>query len=329
MSTRSNNGKQASSELTEEQLAASRKKVKLVVIVAAVIVVILSALIIGSDIKAGNEKKAEEAAKAEKLAALDRGEDIEIDPAFKVVLDSLKDQMSQMDYTGASLTIFNNLSMINEFFSETCQSRPFFYAGGSAVSGLTPDAAPDEAIVFSDITTVFYGSFRNSLPEGECGAVRVYVTTDNRVRYDFSEGSWSEGMMNGHGTTGFNYLDYDENNIVPDQIYNTGRTGVFEDDMMNGEVTMTVLAGDQKDHYTCNVDYGMIKIDDKWIEDGDTYKLACDNGGDRYFEIDKDKVASTLWAGEVYWAPMYNWVTGEMAQNVDLEDLRAAQQPIE
>ena len=60
-------------------------------------------------------------------------------------------------------------------------------------------------MVFTTAGTVYYGTFKAGKPEGQCTALQV-VDLD-APRYDYSQGIWKDGRMEGKGHTGYCYFE--------------------------------------------------------------------------------------------------------------------------
>ena len=54
--------------------------------------------------------------------------------------------------------------------------------------------------------TVLYGTFKDGKPSGQCVALQA-ITLDEGVRYDYSDGTWVDGVMEGPGECGYDYYE--------------------------------------------------------------------------------------------------------------------------
>lgn len=132
-------------------------------------------------------------------------------------------------------------------------------------------------LVFVKPSTVFYGDFNYGKPEGECTALQI-IELEEGKRYDYACGMWSNGKMNGIGTCGYNYYD----GVVEDVTRLNRKTGMFQDDFMQGEITYSSTNGEWETAvWQFRVLDGVIVMDERWLEDTDSsgeviYKLISE-----------------------------------------------------
>ena len=113
-------------------------------------------------------------------------------------------------------------------------------------------------MVFTKAGTVYYGTFKAGKPEGQCTALQV-VDLD-APRYDYSQGIWKDGRMEGKGHTGYCYFERSPEGEARDIC----KTGTFSQDLMEGDVVYTSMnEEDQVSTWKLRVEHGIAIMDDR------------------------------------------------------------------
>ena len=111
-------------------------------------------------------------------------------------------------------------------FYEVMDGARYLYDGRSFSQSME-----GEGLVLTMPKTLYYGTFKGGRPEGECTALQV-VELD-APRYDYSQGLWKDGKMEGLGHTGYCYYETSPEGEARDVC----KTGRFSGDRLEGEVT--------------------------------------------------------------------------------------------
>lgn len=202
----------------------------------------------------------------------------------KEFLKGLTERFNEGDLEGAARLLSGYEIPWKEF--------PCMYDGNALRTELTAG----RGLVFLKTSTVFYGDFKDGVPNGTCTALQV-ITLEEGKRYDYSYGTWVNGKMNGSGASGYNYYDG-----VGEEINKlSAKEGVFKDDRMEGEVTYTSTnaAGEKAEWRFMTAD-GRIVLDDRWIRDVDssgttTYKLMANDENNHAYTLSEADLQEDRW----------------------------------
>ncbi len=158
------------------------------------------------------------------------------------------------------------------------------------------EVSSDRGLVFTKSSEVFYGDFKDGRPKGQCTAIQV-LELEEGSRYDYSCGTWENGMMNGEGTCGYDYYDGVTEDITKENV----KKGVFKDDLMQGEITYisTNKAGESTT-WQFQVSDGVIVPNEKWIKDTDSkgavsYKLMAKDDDVHAYTLSESAMKENRW----------------------------------
>ena len=155
-----------------------------------------------------------------------------------------------------------------------------------------------EGLVFTKAGTVYYGTFKNGKPEGTCTALQV-VNLD-APRYDYSQGLWKNGKMEGKGHTGYCYYG----RIPRGEARDICKTGTFSGDMMEGGVVYTSMNGKNRTStWKLTVKGGVAVTDDRWDYNGSTgeYLLLSENDDNHAYVLGEDQITQPMWQNLLVW----------------------------
>jgi len=155
-----------------------------------------------------------------------------------------------------------------------------------------------EGLVVTRYNTIFFGSFLNGVPEGQCIAVQAMVL--NEPRYTYAAGIWSGGKMNGKGMTGFYYYaDIPESGFV-----RTEKVGTYIDNLLDGAFTYRTENRDGEYlHWDMEADAGTTVLSDNWkyYDYRDEYMLPSSEDPARAYVLKKDQTGAVLWNNLILW----------------------------
>lgn len=153
-------------------------------------------------------------------------------------------------------------------------------------------------MVFTKAGTVYYGTFKAGKPEGQCTALQV-VDLD-APRYDYSQGIWKDGRMEGKGHTGYCYFERSPEGEARDIC----KTGTFSQDLMEGDVVYTSMnEEDQVSTWKLKVEHGIAIMDDRWdyVESTGEYQLLSEDNDNHAYVVEEDQAAMPMWVNLLIW----------------------------
>ena len=184
----------------------------------------------------------------------------------EALLSTLYESMVNSRYADTARLLNENESTCTELLSETLAGEKYCYweeeyDDGTVIRNLEPLSAEEcmEGMVLTRYNTVFYGSFENGKPEGECHAIQAMILED--PRYTFAEGIWKDGKMNGEGRTGYHYyLKTPTKGFVM-----TDKSGTYVDNLLDGTfVYQTESVIGEKLSWEIEADMGVTVLSDQW-----------------------------------------------------------------
>lgn len=146
-------------------------------------------------------------------------------------------------------------------------------------------------MVFTKAGTVYYGTFKAGKPEGQCTALQV-VDLD-APRYDYSQGIWKDGRMEGKGHTGYCYFERSPEGEARDIC----KTGTFSQDLMEGDVVYTSMnEEDQVSTWKLRAEHGIAIMDDRWdyVESTGEYQLLSEDNDNHAYVVEEDQAAMPM-----------------------------------
>ena len=278
--------------------------------VAAVIAVLLLVLSILGNVrisgylKASMEESIEES-KMEETAV----HEISLTYTEEQLLNLLEGKMHANDLEGAARVLNENDTAFQDLFfgklaDETClYSSPVDAQGADPhTGGVMKDEADGHGLVFQRAGTIFYGDFKDGKPSGQCVALQA-ITLDEGVRYDYSVGTWTDGVMDGAGECGYDYYE----GVTGDGAKKTVKKGKFADDLMEGEISYTSVNGDgESTSWTMTVENGVIVPDARWISDTSddgtpVFRLMADTDDVHAYVVEADAMEEVRWTNMIEW----------------------------
>lgn len=209
--------------------------------------------------------------------------------ALKDIMDALERQRLE----DAARIMEREEESLADLFYKAMDGRRLLYDGDAFQTEIE-----GRGIVFTKAGTVYYGTFSKGKPEGQCTALQV-VNLD-APRYDYSQGMWKDGMMEGQGHTGYCYYE----RIPHGEARDICRTGTFSKDRMEGEVTYTSMNGeDEITVWRFNVKNGVVVRDDRWYYANTTgeYQLLSEDNDSHAYVLGEDQMAQPMWQNMLVW----------------------------
>ena len=155
-----------------------------------------------------------------------------------------------------------------------------------------------EGMVLTGAASVFYGSFGENGPEGRCTALQAVEL--EKPRYDYSEGLWKDGRMDGAGVSGYRYYQ----GPPQGEAEEIRREGRFVRGKMEGTITYRNTGSDGVTAtYTMEVKEGVTQPDDRWIqgpEEG-VYHLEADDNPAYAYALTEEEMKQPRWVNLLVW----------------------------
>ena len=218
---------------------------------------------------------------------------ISLTAANREFLEGLSGRLKDGDLEGAARLVEANGDSIAEF--------PCMYSEEM----LRREIKDGTGIVFLKPTVVFYGDFKNGIPDGTVSAISV-LSLEEGKRYDYSYGSWKNGKMNGSGECGYRYYD----GVTQDITVKTSKNGMFQDDLMQGDITYssTNRQGETAVWQFQTKD-GVIVLNDRWIRETDAkgaviYKLLANGEKDHAYALSERAIGEDRWRNLILFSQM-------------------------
>ena len=159
-------------------------------------------------------------------------------------------------------------------------------------------ALAGEGMVLTGAASVFYGSFGENGPEGRCTALQAVEL--EKPRYDYSEGIWKDGRMDGAGVSGYRYYQ----GPPQGEAEEIRREGRFVRGKMEGTITYRNTGSDGVTAtYTMEVKEGVTQPDDRWIpgpEEG-VYHLEADDNPAYAYALTEEEMKQPRWVNLLVW----------------------------
>ncbi len=210
----------------------------------------------------------------------------------KDLLDLLMEYIKAGEYEKAARLMISQSEELSELYYETFEEKRYLYHDGKLARELE-----GEGLVLARGSLLFLGEFSAGFPEGQCIAFQA-VRMDS-PRYDYAFGEWKEGRMNGEGEEGYCCYEgtQEENRVLI-------RRGVFQDDRMNGEVSLTTVnAQGEESRWIMQVADGALVIDDAWQYDSsqDAYQLSSEEDAAHAYTVPADSISEPYFQNLLVW----------------------------
>lgn len=288
-------------------LAGGRLRPALAIALLVVLILVVGVLgdrrILG-DLRAGSKesvRQSESAAESQRIEEALREEtavhEIQLSEGEEALLLKLTQSLEQTDLKEAARLLNDEADSFQSLFFEKPADKTCLFDGA-----VMKDKADGYGLVFQKAGTVFYGSFRDGRPSGQCVALQA-VSLKEGVRYDYSAGFWKNGKMEGEGECGYDYYE----GVTGDGAKKTVKKGGFLRDLMDGAITYSSMDADGAETtWSMMVKDGVIVPDERWISDTadegtPVYRLASDTDPGRAYVVEGDAFGLPLWKNRVMW----------------------------
>lgn len=216
-----------------------------------------------------------------------------LDQKQTALVGQIMEAFRQGDLEQAARMMSQEEETLLDMFYTTMNGMRYFYDGENLSQEID-----GQGMVFTKAGTVFYGSFQAGKPEGQCTALQV-VNLD-APRYDYSEGIWKDGQMDGPGHTGYCYYEGSPEGEARDIC----KAGTFSGDFMDGEVDYTSMnKEDGTAAWKLTVDHGAVVLDDRWRyeESAGEYQLLSENDDNHAYVVGEGQITLPVWKNLLVW----------------------------
>lgn len=233
-------------------------------------------------------------------AAQNGGDEWQEDPGFPVpddaqkkVLAEIMEHMENQELEKAAEVMDKEAQLLQNLFYEVMEGERYLYDGrkfNQVIEG--------EGMVLTMSGTLYYGTFVNGKPEGSCTAIQV-VELD-APRYDYSQGQWKNGKMEGEGHTGYCYYESSPEGEARDVC----KTGAFSQDLLDGAVTYTTMNEEgAASAWKLTVEKGVVRLDDRWSysEEKGEYQLMSEDNDSHAYIMGEELAGEPLWKNLLVW----------------------------
>lgn len=211
----------------------------------------------------------------------------------EAVLKEIMGYMEKQDLESAAQAIDSGEEVLLALFYDVLGGERYLYDGQSFSPSIE-----GKGMVLTMPNTVYFGTFKDGKPEGECTVLQV-VELD-APRYDYSQGMWKNGKMEGQGHTGYCYYKGGPEGEARDVC----RTGTFSNGRMEGEVTYTTLNKEgEPSNWKFTVKDGTVLLDDKWsyIEENKEYQLMSEEDDSHAYILGEEAAGQPVWINLLAW----------------------------
>ena len=209
------------------------------------------------------------------------------------VVKAINQALEQENRKEAVRILEQQQDLLAGMFYETLKGGRYLF-DGEELRPLTEG----EGLVFTKPGALFFGSFAEGKPEGECLALQLI--SFEAPRCDYSSGFWKAGKMEGSGVTGYCYYE-----AVPEnQPREIKKTGTFKGNMMDGTILYESTSPQGETvKWEVTAKDGVTQLDESWIylEKEGEYQLPSSENGRNAYILSKDQVSQPVWRNLIEW----------------------------
>lgn len=201
--------------------------------------------------------------------------------------------LSQGKLAEAAAVMERREECLQELFYTTLNGERYLYDGESFRKEIE-----GPGMVFTKASTVYYGNFKNGKPDGQCMAFQAVAL--DAPRYDYSQGMWRNGRMEGDGHTGYCYYETSPRGEARDIC----KTGTFSSDLMEGDVTYISMNGeDGRSTWKFSVAKGVVVTDERWsyTESTGEYQLLSEDNDNHAYVLEEEQITQPMWQNLLVW----------------------------
>lgn len=216
-----------------------------------------------------------------------------LDEDQKSILEEVVSLLEEDNLQEAATCMLNHEQKLQYLFYQVMEGKRYLYK-----DGVLSEDLEGKGLVLKKPLSVFYGTFQEGLPEGEGVALQgIYL---EEMRYDYSEGLWEQGKMNGEGVVGYHYFrgsQGEENQAVQ-------KEGNFVMDLMDGDITYRTTNSDgETTMWDMTANLGKTKLDARWVreEEKQDYYLPSNHNSSHAYVLPESAVDEVRWRNMLLW----------------------------
>lgn len=210
-----------------------------------------------------------------------------------VILEGVLEALQKGDFERGGALLLDNEQKLQYLFFQVLKGEQYLYRDGEMLQELEGDG-----LVLKKPTSAFYGTFKEGAPEGN-GVALQGIRLDG-LRYDYAEGYWRDGRLNGLCTVGYRYYERAQGG----ESQAVERRGVFQDDLMTGAFTYRTTSDDgEVNFWNIEADNGRTVLDDRWIynEKKQYFYLPAIENSSHTYVLPDNTVEEQLWRNMLLW----------------------------
>ena len=275
----------------------NRKKTAAAVWIAVMAVVFLAGC--------GGSQKHTETTTTQKTTTAEDSAILPVSDEEVLLLSELYRVLTAGDLSGAATVLNENKEVFDTMMSQTLNGEKYGYyetvqKDGSVKQNMEKLSSSGEftGMVLTRYNTVFYGSFLDGMPDGECTAIQTMIL--DHPRYSYAVGTWEKGKMTGEGRTGYHYYsDAPQGGLIC-----TEKRGFYRDNLLDGMFLYeTESVSGETLTWEIRAINGVTVITQDWehYPYRKEYMLGSKEDAARAYVLSRDKAAAVLWNNLILW----------------------------
>lgn len=253
--------------------------------------------------------EAEEAVRAGEKASLGSGKEAEnrkedalpeADDSQRRLLGQLMEYLEEGDMEKAARLADQEEEQLDHLFYGVMKGERYLYDGEVFLKDQTEGqpSLSGEGLVLTMAKTMFFGRFEHEKPEGE--ALAFQVVDLEEPRYEYAQGIWKDGKLEGAGRTGYCYYE----KVPQGEPRKAERKGRFAGDQMEEEVEYwTESEEGKKTTWRFETEHGIIQFDDRWahLPEKGEYQLMSEKDENHAYILEESVAGQPIWVNPLLW----------------------------
>lgn len=209
------------------------------------------------------------------------------------LLDGLTEVLKSRDLEAAGTMLLDNEQKLDYLFYQVMKGERYLYRDGELSADLE-----GEGLVMTRPMAASYGMFQNGAPEG--AGVAVQGIELDGLRYDYADGVWKAGKLNGKATAGYHYYE----GVGDGESREVKKKGTFVEDRIDGAFTYETLSVDgEVTVWDMEAEDGKTKLGGNWLHDDEKqyYYLPSREISNHTYVIPDSGVEEVRWRNLLPW----------------------------
>lgn len=209
------------------------------------------------------------------------------------LLDGLTEVLKSRDLEAAGTMLLDNEQKLDYLFYQVMKGERYLYRAGELSADLE-----GEGLVMTRPMAASYGTFQNGAPEG--AGVAVQGIELDGLRYDYADGVWKAGKLNGKATAGYHYYE----GVGDGESREVKKNGTFVEDRIDGAFTYETLSVDgEVTVWDMEAEDGKTKLGGNWLHDDEKqyYYLPSREISNHTYVIPDSEVEEVRWRNLLPW----------------------------